>query len=282
MNGLDQIHTTTELAAGSDQAFITLNNFKSFKSIVFETDYSRDCRDLEDLYKSKLSHILSRPELALLRSYKAILESSPLKLESYKPISEKADTKTFVWEGRPPAYHSKPSCEKLRSDYQNFEIPPEIRDKGDSEIAKFRKFFSEHRSLIKDDENKFIDKLEAVFFLKNRPISIFANNSGWLATDNIDLEDLENTIDLLLHDAEEFRNKDEVTKLKIRNLGYGTHRQKEAKEKGTILYIWHHEYKQELKNLLTHYFRVKFNPDLVFSGLLLDTLGFKRCGHCHN
>ena len=279
MNRLDQTHTTTALAIGSDQAFITLNNFKS---IVCKTNYSKDCQDLEDLYKSKLSHILSEPELALLRSYKAILESSPLELESYKPVLKKADTKNHVYKWLPPAYHFSSSCERLRSDYQNFEIPPEIKDKGDSEIAKFREFFSEHRSLLKDGEGKFLDKLEAVFFLKNRPISIFANNSGSLATDNIDLEHLENTIDLLLHDAEKFRNKDEVTKLKIRNLGYGTHKQKEAKEKGTILYIWHHEYKQELKNLLTHYFRVKFNPDLVFSGLLLDTLGFKRCGHCHN
>jgi len=245
-------------------------------------DYSRDAKDLEDLYKNKLGHILSRPELALLSVFKEACESPGLVFEAYKRIEGRPDTKKWVWEGCAPAYHSSPSCERLHSDYRNWEIPAEIKQRGDSEIARFRKFFSEYRSLLETDELKFITKLDAAFFLKNPPKSILSINSGLNNIDNINLKDLEERIDLLLVDAEKFRNMDDSTKSKIDRQGYGTHRLKEAKEPGSILHTWHNEYKKDLKDLLCHYFRIKFNRDLGFSGMLLDRLGFNRCGSCHD
>ena len=170
----------------------------------------------------------------------------------------------------------------MSSDYINWEIPPEIQARGDVEIVNFRKFFSEHRSLLEADEPKFINRLGAQFALKNPPKSIFSNNSGSNRIDNINLKDLEDRIDLLLVDAEQFRNKDESTKSKIDRQGYGTHRLKEAKEPGSDLHTWHNDYKKELKKQLCHYFRIKFNRELGFSGMLLDSLGFNRCAHCHN
>ena len=63
-------------------------------------------------------------------------------------------------------------------------------------------------------------------------------------------------------------------------MGYGTHVVNEAKEPGHPLYIWHNEYKNQLKDLLKTYFRVKFNGDLKFEGHLLVQLGFKPCRQC--
>jgi len=48
------------------------------------------------------------------------------------------------------------------------------------------------------------------------------------------------------------------------------------------LFTWHNIYKKDLKNLLCHYFRIKFNPELEFLGDLLDNLGFLRCKACHD
>lgn len=279
MMSSNHLHSTTQSSVHADRSFITKNNCLR---IVRKLDYSRDAKDLEDLYKKKLWHILSTPELALLSIFKEACENPDLVFEAYKRIEEKKDTKKWVWEGGAPAYHSTPSCEKLNSDYRNMEIPAEIEHRGDSEISRFREFFSANRVLLETDEPRFIKKLAAYFFLKTVPKFIISNNSGVNNIDNINLEDLEDRIDLLLIDAEEFRNRDESTKLKIERQGYGTHKIREAREPGSVLHIWHNKYKKELKNLLCHYFRIKFNPEFGFNGMLLDNLGFKRCACCHD
>ena len=279
MNSPNHRHETAELSVRADQSFITTSNCLR---IVRTLDYSLQAKDLEDLYKKKLWHILSTPELALLSIFKEACEKSDLVFEAYQRIEARPDTKRWVWEGGVPSYHSSSSCEKLNSDYINWEIPPEIQARGDVEIVKFRKFFSENRALLETDEPKFITRLDAQFALKNPPRSIFSDNSGAKGIDNINLKDLEDRIDLLLVDAEKFRNSDESTKSKIDRQGYGTHRLKEAKEPGSVLHTWHNDYKKELKKQLCHYFRIKFNRELGFSGMLLESLGFKRCAHCHD
>jgi hypothetical protein len=40
------------------------------------------------------------------------------------------------------------------------------------------------------------------------------------------------------------------------------------------------KYKTPTKGMLVDYYRVRFNPDLQFSGDLLEQLGFLKCYHC--
>ena len=240
----------------ADLSFITKSNFIN---VLTKLNYSKDAINLEDLYTIKLQHILSIPELSLLYIFKEACKDPDLIFECYKRIEKNKDTKKWVYEGGVPAYHCNSGCEKLVSDYWNMEIPPEIESKGDSAILR----------------------LSAEFFLKNTPKTVLSNNSGVSDIDNICLEDLETRINSLLINAEKFRNKDLDTKLKIAKLGYGTHKVKEARDPDSVLFTWHNIYKKDLKNLLCHYFRIKFNPELEFRGDLLDNLGFLRCKACH-
>ena len=41
-------------------------------------------------------------------------------------------------------------------------------------------------------------------------------------------------------------------------------------------------FKRPIKDLLIEYYRVLHNPDLKFEGNLLEQLGFRPCGACHN
>jgi hypothetical protein len=263
----------------ADLSFITKSNFIN---VLTKLNYSKDAINLEDLYMKKLQHILSIPELSLLYIFKEACKDPDLIFECYKRIEKNKDTKKWVYEGGVPAYHCNSGCEKLVSDYWNMEIPPEIESKGDSAILRFRNFVIKNRYLLENDEQKFILRLSAEFFLKNTPKTVLSNNSGVSDIDNICLEDLETRINSLLINAEKFRNKDLDTKLKIAKLGYGTHKVKEARDPDSVLFTWHNIYKKDLKNLLCHYFRIKFNPELEFRGDLLDNLGFLRCKACHD
>ena len=92
--------------------------------------------------------------------------------------------------------------------------------------------------------------------------------------------ELEFQIEELLTEADLFRNSNQNTFRIIREKGYGAHTALEAKDPSSPLYTWHNTYKVPIKDLLMHYFRVKFNPNLGFDGHLLDQLGFKPCSNC--
>jgi hypothetical protein len=235
----------------------------------------------KDLYFIDLSKILSGRELKFLAKAKKALQNIDFATDMHIRMKIKEDTKTWAFEGGSSSYHSSPSCPRLTANYLNLEIPPEIKHKGDAKIAKFRDFCKQHRALLEEDEPRFRSKLEARFLLKTRPEKIYKDNSGSEEQPNLDLADCKKRIDELLKDAEEFRNENEESRKIIRDLGYGTDRCKEALQEGSILNIWHNEYKSELKKHLITYFRVKFNPDLSFEGKLLDSLGFSPCHSCH-
>lgn len=260
----------------NEEAYITKSNLKS---IIMKVYANPSKEDIEGIYKEDLNHILSLKELAALFILKEAYAEKEFDLEKYMR-KHKRDTKSFVFEGGSPSYHTNPFCEKLNSSFTNFELPEEIKAKGEEEIIRFRRFFIENASLLKSDEARFFKKLEATFFLTQPLSKVSFDNSGYQEIKNLDLKELESKIDSLLFDADQFRNKDEETKKKIKDKGYGTHITPEAKIPGTALYEWHNKYKTGLKELLEEYFRVKFNPELKFDGNLLESLGFISCKSC--
>lgn len=237
--------------------------------------------DHKNVYDQDLTSILSVPELRLLALMRESFENQQFWADVHVKVRPRADTKTFAFEGGSPAYHRVGNCPKLSADYTNLVIPPEIKAKGDDEITRFRSFCRQNRYLLESDVDRFYTRLEAQFFLKNAPKKIHRDNSGSIAQHNMDLSEVKNRIDTLLVKAEEFRNRDDETREKIKRQGYGTHRVAEAKEEGTALYIWHNDYKNNLKSYLQTYFRIRFNPELRFYGRLLDELGFINCAHCY-
>lgn len=256
---------------------ITQSNWNSVLQRINRPDI-----DHHNLYLHDLTSILSIPELKLLALAKESFKNENFFTDKHIRTKHSIDTKTFAFEGGCPAYHSSATCPKLSANYSNLLIPVEVKEKGDSEIRKFRHFCKENRYLIDTDESLFLTRLEAQFFLKNPIKKVHHNNSGSLETNNLDLDTVKKKIDMLLRDAEKFRSRDKGTRETIEKLGYGTHRRAEAKMRGHVLYIWHNEYKRNLKIYLQTYFRIRFNPELVFRGDLLGELGFQPCSYCHS
>lgn len=264
--------------SGHRRVFITRSRLSS---IAFVMSRERPMRDnFDGLYKTDLKPLFTQPELALLSVYREMCANPEEAFQSYKEISNNQSQNNQVFKDGSPAYHANKDCELLHNDYYNLEMPLEIKKRGEAEIERFRAFCEENRELIQAENPIVLKKLEARFFLKNPPTKIVAKNSGVTQFDNMDLERLESEIDSLIFDAEKFRNKDQFTFKAIRDRGYGTYKSDEAKDPSSPLYVWHNTYKVPIKDLLMHFFRVKFNPDLAFDGFLLDQLGFKPCGNC--
>ena len=262
---------------GNQRVFITKGNLNSITYLKGDKDVLDS--DFIDLYKSDLGSILSGKEMKLLVVYKKICEDPKLAIGMYKKVKFKPNP-SMVYEGAPPSYHANAQCESLVSNYFNIEIPVEIKGRGPVEIEKFRKFCIDNREIIEAKDEQVFVKIEAQFYLKNPLKTFFGLNTGAKTFMDVDLDTLETLIDNLMRDAEDFRNQDHDTFKLIKDKGYGTHFVSEAKEPGHPLYTWHNEYKQQLKEMLKNYFRVKFNKDLGFEGQLLDQLGFRPCGKC--
>lgn len=260
------------------KVFITRNNLNS---IVHKADATRfSMSDFDALYRHSLADILSHREMALLCVYKEVCQDPNTVFESYKKVESSKTKGKYVFEGGAKSYHKDQFCELLHGDYFNIEIPPEIKEKGQNTIKRFRDFCMTNKGLMKTDEVKFLTEMEVAFMLVNPPTAIRAANSGVEEFENVDLEVIEQQIDELLIDANSYRQKSKTNSDIIDRLGYGTDRVNETKNPDSPLHSWHFKYKLPLKELMRHYFRIKFNKDLSFDGFLLEKLGLTACKKC--
>lgn len=261
-----------------NEVFITKNSYKKILPL-YNKKLIPSTEALDSIYEKNLRHILSIPEMCLLYIERECYKNEQFFLDNYNKVKPNGSN-NFVFTTKSPSYHYDMGCNALCSTFTNFEIPDEISNLGDEAVEDFREFFQENRNLLKTKPDLFMAKLKIKFRMKKEPRHIEFANSGISKFKNIGLEELDRSIKTLLFDAEKYRTKSpEIEKL-IKNLGYGTHRAEDAKKPGTPLYIWHNEYKEHLKYLLREYFRVKLNPELKFSGKLLEQLGFKACANC--
>jgi hypothetical protein len=151
---------------------------------------------------------------------------------------------------------------------------------GDAEIKRFRAFCRLNEKLAKDNPARFLELLEAHFFLEVSLKNVHLKNSGINHFGEDDAQLIKQQIDHLMDSAEVFRGRDTHTKNSIANKGFGTHRVREAKLEGHVLHTWHNKFKEPLKVALRKYFMIKFNPALSFNDSLLEQLGFKCCQQC--
>ena len=271
-------HLKISSVQGHQKVYITKSRLSNIVHSLDKGDVSKTSYD--DLYKTNLTHIFSQKELALLSVFKEMCRDPNQATQIYKKVSNRSSHKKYVFEDGSPSYHADKDCDLLHGDYYNLELPVEIEKRGAQEVERFREFCKTNRDLIVSEDPIVLKKLEAQFVLQNPPSKISAKNSGLEEFVNMNLRELEVQIEELLSEAEVFRNKDQETSKTIRNLGYGSHVAREVKIPNSPLYIWHNTYKVPIKDLLMHYFRVRFNPELAFDGHLLDQLGFKSCSKC--
>lgn len=271
------------------QAFITKSNFNSIITSL-EKIGQEDSTDHSDVYKWPV-YFLSKIEEERLIKQREFLKN-PEKVFSVYKKRKKVDTKQYVYEGHQPAYHTRKDCPNLQSKYRNYEIPVEIKERGDEEIQKFRQWFKENQIFLESKPDLFVAKLQIAFRLSNIPNAIDHENTGAKEFDNLDLKVLEERIDSILRASGSFYkdNPDKHTILrrfqKLTFLAYtkdpirNNDTELTDDELRSFLFEYDSTFKKPFKDLLLQYYMVKFNPELNFDGYLLEQLGFKICQNC--
>lgn len=270
-------------------AYITVSNSKK---IIRKLDEAKLDSITEKLYKWDI-YFFSKRESAILKGIRELLrDPSNFVIHYYNPI-EVVDSFHYVYPESQPAYHKDNSCERLKSNFTNIEVPVAIREKGKEEVTKYRDWFL-NTTFKADDPKDYIYKLQQRFPYVGEinPRAIDYSNSGSLEKKNYSLNELEDEIDSLLRAAGEYFKYNTDLQPILRRYQkwtflayvYGDLYNNESglsdDELKSFLRNYDITFKKPVKYLLEEYYRVKFNPDMSFESSILTQLGFKACGHC--
>jgi hypothetical protein len=269
-------------------AYITLSNTNK---IIFKTNL-KNLNLAGELYKIPIYFFSKYEENALLAIKELLKNPEKYFNEIYIPYVP-VDTLKFVYEGKNPSYHKFADCPRLHSVYENFEIPTEIRELGKEKINEFRIWFETVKHLL-DEPEKFVMRLRLKWGIETNPNAIIISNSGSTEIENLNIEDLERKIDLTIKNAGKFYYENEKNKTILHKFSKFTYLAYKAEkiEKNETIYSdeeikillkdYDNKFKRPLKGMLIEYYRLKHNPNINFEGTILEKLGFKQCGHCHN
>ncbi len=288
-------------------AYITAANYKR---IIGKINL-KEVGDIElEVYKKPI-YFLNKSEVKYLQTMQILLKDpEKFAIEVYKPIINK-DTLKYVFESNQQAcYHEDQDCPNLHSVFRNFEIPEEIKervrkkatDEGKSEsqiffleeqqIKIFRRWFLENLICFKTDPEEFLRRLDIRWNVQRNVIEIERGSSGIESIYNLNLVDLENEIDKVLREAGRYftENKDKQDLIRrFQKLTFIAYQKGAIEINDTelsddelrkFLVEYDTKFKMPIKSLLIQYYRIKYNSELSFDGLLLDRLNFKPCSNC--
>lgn len=288
--------------------FITKSNARK---ITQKADINK-LPDLGDTIYIKPIYFLAKWEIKRLALIKTLIEDPESFLEIYRPIELKDDTFTFVFEDVvQPSYHSDKQCTALTSNFKNFKVPYEIKDRTKAQSLKegktdkqikdliqeqvklFRDWFKENLDLFDKDIEQFLRKLDIRWNVQRKLEEVELGNSGTESIEDLDLAGLEKAINKIISEAGHFYNsnvdKQPIIK-RFQGLTFLAYKpeiiagndtgltDEELKE---FLKTYDLAFKKPIKELLIQYYKVKYNPDLSFEGSLLDRLNFKPCFFCY-
>jgi len=246
----------------------------------------------EELYKRDI-YFFSRRERANLKGIRELFrDPQKFNMDYYKPIVVK-DSLKYVYPEKPPAYHKDSTCQRLNSNYRNYEIPVPIQEKSIDEILTFRKWFIENNCHL-------MSVIEYIYAIQKRfpyvgeinPATIEKDNSGVEEKENYSIEGLDAKLSTLLNDCDSyFFDNPPVRELIVRYqkwtflaYTYGPIKNNNSgftdEELRDFLRTYDKTFKEPVKNYLIEYYRLRFNPELQFDGLILDKMGFTKCKNC--
>lgn len=269
------------------ESFITIHN--AYK-IIAKSDF-KNIDFQGQVFKYKLYLFSKHEENGLLAVQELFRNPEVYFKDIYNPIVT-VDSKKYVYKEQKPCYHSNAGCERLHSAFTNFELPEQIKERGDAEIEKFRSWFIENQDLLANDAIAFVFRLEMAFKIKTNPKAIHFENGGYTDFTNFTLAELEEKIDFLIKSAGRYFYANEMNTTILRRFGKcsgiafsenelcGNDTNYSNNEVKMFLKDYHLKFKLPLKKLLVEYYRVKLNPELKFDQVTLDELGFRKCGKC--
>ena len=246
-----------------------------------------------NIYEPMKIYFFSKYEKQYLLAFKTLLEN-PEKYftEVYKKI-ESIDTFRYVYEGNKPCYHNDTDCDLLYSNMTNYLIPDDIKDRGEKEVEKFRKWFKTVQHHIESgNEYRFVERLRSRWGIVTNVNAIRANNSGIEYLENIDIEDLKTRINNKIKEAGRYyyaskKNTEILHKFsKISFIAnkksiYGNNTQYTDDDVKEFLKRYNENYKEPIKKDLIQYYKLEYNPDIKMEGKFLQQIGFKPCSRCH-
>ncbi|MGJ7459203.1 hypothetical protein [Halomonas sp. RA08-2] len=255
------------------RVYVTNNSYKILKNGYARLITGIDKGMTQAIYKEDISWIFSWIEIKYLFAEVLVYSNNPdFKLR--EDLIKKPDSGHLFSSSGPLKYHFKQYCDYAKKSYTNFSIPDEIQRRGPNEINKFRSFAEENKELFETDQDKFLTRLEAQFFLRQRPERISIPNSGVREFSKLSLEEMESVIDESIDRYKDFEDKYPDTK-KIKNAPHWKAKDLslDPQQRDWLLF------KKNLNDKLCDYIK-KRDGLPYFSKIFLDSLGFVGCKVC--
>ena len=114
--------------------------------ILRKLDYSS--LNIEGAVYSKPIFFLNKREEQALLAYKEFVMNPEKFIEEVYQKVEVIDNFRYVFEGESPCYHRREDCERLHSEFRNYEIPQAIRERGLEEVQRYRVWFKDNMHLL--------------------------------------------------------------------------------------------------------------------------------------
>ena len=172
-------------------------------------------------YKKSI-YFLNRLDKTNLQYFKKFCENPIENIDSIYKAIEVVDKKIFVYEGSLPSYHKYENCDRLSSNFVNYRIPTQIKEKGEEEIEKYRVWFKENESVFSERPDIYQMRLQTKFGIVENIQKVDYKNSGNVYKENLTLQEIEARIDSLLHNAAEFYKRNEKRQAVIRRFQTAT------------------------------------------------------------
>ena len=283
------------------KTFITCSKFES---IVKKHSDIQNIQINGEIYKKPI-YFFSKYELKTLFALKSLFENpSHYFKKHYVPIKKEEDSLRFLFENKSnPSYHLNNDCKRLNSEYENYEIPLQIRELGKDAVCEFRDSVKNIIYLFENDKLAFKMRFDIICKGLVRKYSeenwqeinlekFIKDNSGLIDLENLSAKELEKLIDDKIKEAGRYyyANKKNTIILKRfsrashlayindpikdNNTGYSD---LEVKE---FLKDYDEKFKKPLKKLLIQYYMIISNTDLSIDNKILEELGFKVCKTC--
>lgn len=267
--------------------YITQSNLKK---LVYRTGVANQVVSdaYDEIYDEiDLRDFVSSKEAQQLAALAAFLKKSEQELVALaaqsKPALSNTKNNPFVFLSGSPKYHKDETCETLSKDFENFEIPEEIKMRGENEIQSFRDFAKSNRKLINDGrEDVFLQRLKNQFRLRFPIDKVSFSNSGQTQTpqyEGADLCQLSTSVKQAFDRLAELQESEEGAKA-LRSHRYAPLRLLREKNLGPTERLVL-ERKRELIDFVTKYIVAKYKPtNGLFSQRMLQVYGFEPCAVC--
>ncbi len=241
----------------------------------------------------KTIYFLNRLDKTNLLYYKKFLENPDKYFEKiYNPIVL-IDNKMFVYEGGNPSYHKVENCDRLSSNFINFKIPEEIKDKGNEAIDEFRKWFKDNQVLFTEDPEIFQMRIHAKYGILQSLEKVNYKNSGNVYKENLTITEIETRINSILYNASEYYKKDLKRQEAIRLFQKSTYLAFKSDlipnnnssynddDLKVILKEYFYLFVQPIIYYLREYYKSSYGSNIDIDEKIFEYLNFKKCKVCY-